>query len=261
VRVERIAVTAVKGLALVHEREVFLDVEGVAGNRRFYLVDDGGRLFTARHHGPLMRIRPRYDAERDHLRLEFPDGHVVEQRVELGGPVATAFWQEREVRGRLVLGPFGDAFSTYAGRRLRLVKTERAGTGNDLHAATIVSQASVDELGRRAGSNADPDVRRFRMLFTIAGCDAHEEDRWIGERLRIGDAIVRVAGPVPRCVMTTYNPDTGRRDLDTLRIIKSYRGVGGDGKVEFGVYAVVEQAGRVQTGDAVALAGLEGGRR
>ena len=250
-RIERIAVTPVKGLALVHPREVFLDAEGVASNRRFYLVDDHGRLFTAKHHGPLVRVRPRYDADRDHLRLEFPDRQVVDGAVELDGPVATEFWQKREVAGRLVLGPFGDALSAYVGRRLRLVRTARTGAGNDLHPATIVSQASVDELGRRAGSAADPDVRRFRMLFTLAGCEPHEEDGWMGKRLTIGNAIVRVVGPVPRCVTTTYNPDTGRRDLDTLRIVKSYRGVGDDGKVEFGVYAVVEQPGRVRVGDSV----------
>lgn len=250
-RIERIAITPVKGLALVQPREVFLDVEGVASNRRFYLVDDGGRLFTARNHGPLVRIRPHYDTGRDHLRLEFPDRHVVDGAVELDGPVVTQFWQEREVEGRLVLGPFGDALSAYVGRRLRLVKTARPGAGNDLHPATIVSQASVDELGRRAGGGADPDVRRFRMLFTLAGCEPHEEDRWLGKGLAIGDAIVRVAGRVPRCGTTTYNPDTGLRDLDTLRIVKSYRGVGDDGKVEFGVYAVVEQPGRVRVGDSV----------
>ena len=34
---------------------------------------------------------------------------------------------------------------------------------------------------------------------------------------------------VARCAATTYSPDTGTRDLDTLRIIRGYRGVR-DGK-------------------------------
>lgn len=242
-----------KGLALAHPPEVFLDVAGVTSNRRFYLVDDRGRLFTANQYGPLVQVRPRYDAERDHLRLELPDGRVVESAVELDGPVVTEFWQQRKVEGRLVLGQFDEALSEYAERRLRLVKTDRAGAGNDLHPATIVSQASVDELGRRAGIAGDADARRFRMLFTLDGCEPHEEDRWIGRRLAIGDALVRVAGRVPRCATTTYNPDTGSRDLDTLRIVKSYRGLGDDGKVEFGVYGAVEQPGRVRVGDSVTL--------
>lgn len=252
--IERIAVTPVKGLALHHPDEVFLDVDGVHDNRRFYLVDAGDRLFSAKLCGPLVQVRPTYDALRDHLLLEFPDGGVVEGAIELDRPVVTEFWRGRAVDGRLVLGPFADALSAHVGRRVRLVKAEREGSANDLHPATLVSQASVDELGRRAGIGRDADARRFRMLFTLAGCEPHDEDRWVGRCVQIGEAVVRVPGRVPRCATTTYDPDTGRRDLDTLRVAKAYRGVGDDGKVEFGVYAVVEQPGRVRTGDPVVLA-------
>jgi uncharacterized protein YcbX len=33
----------------------------------------------------------------------------------------------------------------------------------------------------------------------------------------------RITGPVDRCVVTTRDPGTGERDLDTLRLIKRYR--------------------------------------
>ncbi len=40
--------------------------------------------------------------------------------------------------------------------------------------------------------------------------------------------------------MTTHDPDTGERDLDTLRAIKEYRGLAGEGKdLMFGVYGDV----------------------
>ena len=134
---------------------------------------------------------------------------------------------------------------------LRLIQTDSPGDGYDIHPATLVSQASVDELGRRAGRNGDPDARRFRMLFTLAGCEAHEEDTWIGRRVRIGDVVVRVPGPVPRCVVTTQDPDTGLRDLDTLRIIKDYRGLRDGRRIDFGVYADVEEPGIVRIGDSL----------
>jgi uncharacterized protein YcbX len=42
-----------------------------------------------------------------------------------------------------------------------------------------------------------------------------------------------------------------RQDLDTLRLIKDYRGVR-DGKyVDFGVFGDVERPGRVRVGDSV----------
>ena len=44
--------------------------------------------------------------------------------------------------------------------------------------------------------------------------------------------------------MTTRDPDTGERDLDTLRLLKDYRGQReSDGAVLFGVYAYVERPG------------------
>lgn len=249
--VERIAVTPVKGLGLLHPEQILLERNGVAENRRFYLVDDHGRLFNGSRHGPLVQVRPLYDADADTLRLEFPAGDVVEGPIELGRRVRTNFWDERVVPGRTVLGPFSSALSAYAGRQLRLVKTERPGDGYDIRAATIVSQASVEELGRQADCNGDPDARRFRMLFTVTGCEAHEEDTWIGRRVQIGDVLVRVPGPVPRCVVTTQNPDTGIRDLDALRIIKGYRGLRNGKRIDFGVYADVEEPGIVRVGDSL----------
>jgi uncharacterized protein YcbX len=249
--VERIATTPVKGLGLLQAEEVMLGVGGVASNRRFYLVDGRGRLFTGARCGPLVQIRPAYDVESERLRLEFPNGQVVDGTVELGRSVSTDFWGKRQVLGRVVVGPLAEALSAYAGRRLRLVKTDQPGGGYDVHVATVVSQASVDELGRRAGTTGDPDGRRFRMLFTLAGCEPHEEDAWIGRRIEIGEAVVRIPGPVPRCVVTTQDPETGIRDLDTLRIVKSYRGDRDSREVNFGVYADVEEPGRVRVGDSV----------
>jgi len=72
-----------------------------------------------------------------------------------------------------------------------------------------------------------------------------------GGHVEIGEAVVRIPGPVPRCVVTTQHPETGIRDLDTLRIVKAYRGVRDGRKVDFGVYADVEEPGRVRVGDSV----------
>jgi hypothetical protein len=88
------------------------------------------------------------------------------------------------------------------------------------------------------------------MLFDLYGGEPHEEDAW--DRVRIGDAIVRVAGPVPRCAVTTQDPASGVPSLDTLRGIKAYRGLRGEEKkIDFGVYFDVEQPGCVRVGDAV----------
>jgi uncharacterized protein len=65
-----------------------------------------------------------------------------------------------------------------------------------------------------------------------------------------GRRVARVGGPVGRCANTTYDPETGVRDHDTLRAIHEYRGKI-EGEVCFGVYADVVEPGRVRVGDAV----------
>jgi uncharacterized protein YcbX len=250
--VARLSVTPVKGLALQHPDEIRLEEHGVASNRRFYLLREDGRLFSGLHHGPLVRVRAEWDEEEDRLSLVFPDGAVVGGAVRLGEPVRTDFWGEREVSGRVVEGPWAEALSRFAGRPLVLVKADEPGGGSDAEPVTLVSEASVEELGRRAGRER-VDGRRFRMLVDLAGCAPHEEDSWTGRTLRLGGAVAEVLGPVPRCATTTRDPASGERDFDTLRAIAAYRGRRDGKKIDFGVYARVLEPGRVRVGDAVDL--------
>ena len=89
------------------------------------------------------------------------------------------------------------------------------------------------------------------MLIGLAGCEAHEEDAWIGSRVRVGGALLAVGGPIERCAATTRNPDTGEVDFDTLRVIKDFRGLRDGKHADFGVFAAVVEPGRVRVGDPV----------
>ena len=115
-----------------------------------------------------------------------------------------------------------------------------------------MSDGSLAELARHAGVES-VDARRFRMLIELAGAEPHEEDAWVGRRIAIGDAVLAVTQPDARCAITTQDPDTGVRDLDTLRTLIAYRGLR-DGKyADLGVLADVERPGRVRLGDEVAV--------
>ena len=82
------------------------------------------------------------------------------------------------------------------------------------------------------------------MLIELAGGGAHEEDTWIGRRIELGETVISISKPDARCAITTQDPDTGARDLDTLRTIIAYRGLRDGENVDFGVYGdVVEPAG------------------
>ena len=247
--VSLLSITPVKSLGLLHPDEVTLEACGVAENRRFYLIEEDGRLLNGLRHGPLVRIVPDYDPGTERLALRFPDGTVVAGTVSLGEPVETD-WTGRFVAGHVVEGPWASALSDYAGKRVRLVRADVAGAACSVHAVSLMSEASVEELARRSGREA-LDGRRFRMLIALAGCEAHEEDTWIGRRVSVGDAVIRVVVPTGRCATTTRDPSTGIRDFDTLRAIKAYRGLRDGRSADLGVYAEVERPGRVRVGDAV----------
>lgn len=235
--VARINVAPVKSLGLHHPAAVELTQSGVEDNRRYHLVDEGGRLFNGKRCGRLVQVRA--EAANGALSLAFPDGRAVSAEVELGEPLVTRFWDHRDVPGRVVRGPFADALSDYACANLRLVRIDDGAWGADIDPVTLVSAASVERAGV-------PDARRYRILLELDGCGAFEEDGWEGSLVRAGEALLRVGGPVPRCAVTGQDPSSGGRDADTLRVLHALRG-----RALMGVYAQVAEPGRVGVGDPV----------
>ena len=250
-RLARLNVTPVKSTGLRHPASVQLTATGIPSNRRFHLVDEAGRLFTGADHGPLVRVRSTLDPDAETLSIAFPDGSVVTSGTNLlGDPHVTDVWG-RPVPGRFLLGPLAEAIGAFVGRPLRLVHADIEGDGSDVHRLSLVSLASVRDLGA-CHDRPDLDSRRFRIDLELDGCDPFEEDTWEGRTVRIGDAVVRVLGPIPRCVVTTLNPATGLKDFDTLKRIAGYRPLMQQPRgVPFGMYAEVEQPGRIAVGDPV----------
>jgi uncharacterized protein YcbX len=247
--VARLSIAPVRALGLEHPSEVELTELGVAEDRRFYLIDHTGRLVD-RHVVPsLVQIAAHTDPTGCRLRLAFPDGQVVEGDVELGEAVETPIYGRIGV-GHLVLGPWAHPLSHFAGRPIRVVRTDRVGGTRTKHPATLVGDGSLASLSEVLGV-ADVDGRRFRMLVELAGAKAHEEDGWVGGRIGLGETVLRISAAVPRCAYTTQNPDTGDRDLDTLRAIKAYRGLVDGKDLMFGVFGEVERPGRIRLADEV----------
>ena len=250
--VVRISIAPVKALGLVHPQEVELRPTGVDGDRRFWLVSADGRLVNGKAYPRLMRVRPEWDETSRRLALRFPDGALAEGIVEPGDPVEAVMYGEPHP-SRSVAGPWQAALSEFVGAPLTLLWSESgaADRGSDAGWMSLVSQASLARLGKEAGVHAPVDGRRFRMLFEIDGVGPHEEDGWIGERVRIGDAVVSPVGDVGRCAVTKCDPDTGVSDLDTLGALANYRREGRTEPLPLGVYGDVLVPGRVSVGDPV----------
>jgi MOSC domain-containing protein len=250
--VSRLSIAPVKSMALEHPDAIDLQRWGAVGNRVFCWVGPEGRLVGGAQQGTLVQVRARHEAATEVLTLTFPDGTVAEgSGTNLGDPMLIDIWG-RAAPAHVVRGPFQDAASAFAGRPLLLVRPDAPGAANDDLPASVLSIASMGELVARAGSDVPHDARRFRMLVEVDGCERpHEEDEWIGSRVRAGDAVLRVAQQIPRCAVTTQDPGTGVRDFKTLHVIKDYRGVRGGKYLDFGVAAEVLEPGTIRLGDAV----------
>jgi hypothetical protein len=254
-RVVRISIAPVKALGLVHPESVELGLRGVAGDRRFWLVNADGRLMNGKVHPLLMQVRPDWDEDTRRLALRFPGGAVVEGIVEPGDPVAAALYGEPHP-SRRVNGPWQEALSEFAGAPLTLLWSERGAADRGALGGgwmSLVSRASLERLRRAAGEERPVDGRRFRMLFEIGGVGAHEEDEWIGGRVSVGEAVVAPIGDVGRCAVTKCDPDTGISDLDTLSALAGYRRDGRTEPLPMGIYGEVAVPGRVAVGDPVSV--------
>lgn len=92
------------------------------------------------------------------------------------------------------------------------------------------------------------DGRRLRPNIVVGGVEGLAERTWPGRRLRIGKVVIEAAQLRGRCVMTTYDPDTQKQDLNVLRrIVKELGGrmaldcsVVSGGSLEVGAPVVLE---------------------
>ena len=251
--VARISIAPVKSLHLVHPDEIELTRAGVVGDRRFWLRDGDGRLANGKRYPQLMQIRPEWDEATRRLAFALPGGERVDGVVEPGEPVDAVLYGNSHA-SRRVPGPWQDAISDLAGEPLTLLWSERGAVDRGAWLggwASIVSRASLERLRVEAGEAEPPDGRQFRMLFEIDGVEAHEEDEWIGRRVRVGEALVAPIGDIGRCVVTTKNPDTGESAYPTLDALAGYRREGVSEPLPLGVYCDVVEPGRVRLGDPV----------
>jgi uncharacterized protein YcbX len=250
-RIARISIAPVRGLGLEHPDSVDLTDVGVVEDRRFYLIDDEGRHVDQLVSGALVQVAARTDPDATRLGMTFPDGTVIDELVELGEAIETTI-VKRTAIGHVVVGPWGDALEPFAGRRVRIVRCDRPGGTRVQNAVSLIGDGSLLELANQVGRTS-VDGRRFRMLFELEGAEPHEEDGWLGGEIAVGSAVLRITKPDARCAITTHDPDTGDRDIDTLRTIIGYRGLRDGRKVDFGVLGEVASPGRVRVGDEVSV--------
>ena len=248
-RVTALRASPVKGFPQASVGTLELVAEGIVEDRRFVIFqpDDLKALYGAELR-VLAGARAEWDPGARSLTLRFADGEAVSAVVDEGEELTAYGYGPRPIPGRVVNGVLAGALSERVGKQLKLLAVPPS--VGAIKAATIVSASSVRRVAEELGSAA-LDPRRFKMNIEIDGVEAHAEDGWDGRDVGIGGTVVRIAGQVPRCVLTTLDPDTLARDADTLRAILAYRAPMAGGEPPFGMYATVVEPGRVAVGDPV----------
>jgi len=241
-----------------------MDRFGLAGDRRWMLVDDGGRFVSQRRLPALacLEVAPT-DAG---LRLEF-DGETmdVDEPSPGGECVISTVWEDTVVApvaaqaaNRWLSGHFGESLRLvhFPPNALRGVEPGYAPSSqlvafSDGYPLLIVTEASLDELNRRLPEPVPMD--RFRPNLVLRGADAHAEDGW--RRIRIGTAEVALVKPCSRCAIPGIDQQTGERDPHINRALAAYRRRGG--VIYFGMNAVAAPGAQFRVGDRVEI--LEAG--
>jgi uncharacterized protein YcbX len=255
-------VAPVKGLVIEERDHIELGSSGVEDDRRFCVVDETGRIFNGKRLAEIGTITAHFEPSSGWLELGMPDGARVAGVVDVSAPAVVMVYGH-EAAGRVVEGPWAAALTELLDRPTRLIRFDAPGSGHDrarkAAGATLLSHASLERMAEVAGLDTPVDARRFRMLIGVDGATPHEEDEWIGRRVRVGDAVVAPVGNVGRCVTTTRRPGTADSDLDTLDLLARYRrDVPTTEPLAFGIWARVERPGRIALGDDIAV--LDDGR-
>lgn len=239
---------------------------GLAGDRRWMLVDEAGSAITAREANRLLLVHPELTAgglvvaapDLPTLTVPMPDPRT-QTPVDLWKSELTA----------APAGPEADAwFSKVLGQPARLVylddPTRRATSpefsepsdrvsfadGYPLLVATEASLAALNDVVAERSEGAHPPLpmTRFRPNVVIAGSQAWAEDDW--RRIRIGDSVFRAVKGCARCVITTIDPDTAVREKEPIASLARIRRW--DGATWFGVNLVPDTAGvTIRVGDEV----------
>ncbi len=121
---------------------------------------------------------------------------------------------------------------------------ERGMTDTDFPSISLINLTSNQAVSTAVGADLSP--LRWRGNLWFDGLKPWEEFDWVGKRVRIGQAEFDIKERIVRCMATTANPDTGKRDADTLGALKENWD-----HTDFGVYGVVVKSGQINIGDEV----------
>ncbi|MDY7091162.1 MAG: MOSC domain-containing protein [Actinomycetota bacterium] len=252
----------VKGCHRVAQTSAVVEPWGLAGDRRWLLVDTDGVGITQRDDPRLtqLTVTPRTSG----LVLHAPGMVPLEVDEPVDGPedFVRVFSSKPPVPVRVAEKEWS---SRFLGRDARLVwQADPGGRPIESHARVddrvsladgfpvlLANEGSLSALNDwlvEAGEEPVP-MTRFRPNLVVEGAPPWAEDDWLGRTVRIGEVRFRAAKSCARCVVTTVDQDTGEVGRQPLRILGTHRRFG-DGLL-FAINLIPDMSGTVYVDDPV----------
>lgn len=253
----------IKSLGALALKEAQIEMQGLAWDRRFMLVDENGKFITQRTRPDLTRFR---------LSIQ-PDGFLVEDThsgqkktlsssTELGKSIAVEIWEDH-LDARMVLDDWSEWFSQLLQESVFLVhltdssprfvkekyqtSLSKESSFADALPILLCSEASYEAVEKQMGGQIDR--LRFRPNIIVRGSRAFEEDTW--KQIQVGNVQLFGAKPCARCQLITVHPQQGTIQKEVLTALSQIRKIGN--KVYFGQQFVPQILGKLAVGDRISV--------
>jgi uncharacterized protein YcbX len=254
---------------------------GIPGDRGWAVYDDARQGVTSAKRVPALRqLRARYSSvpvageAPPPAEIQFPDGSIMmsdspdcDSRLSafagralsmrslgaLGGdaPPRVSGVDDSPETMRQLMGILpGESEPDYSMFTPERLKQLRQGNFFDAFTLSVISRQTLRALGRIA-PDCDWDTRRFRMNLIVdtTASGPYPEHEWAGKQLHIGEAVLDVVMPCPRCVMVTLAEAELPQDHQLMRVLVR------ETRHHAGIYLSVSREGVVREGDAIELLG------
>lgn len=283
-RVTSLLIYPVKSMSGVAVTTAGIEPWGIAGDRRWGVVDESGEKVTAREVRALLRFRAEV-LDGQTIRIIDRDGaSILAEATDCVDLVPVS--HSRQGYARLAATRVNSWLTDRIGIKVRLVwqddpsvRTLAEDSGGmrgehlslaDAGPLLLASEASMAQLnawitadadlpdvpdldaadlstGAGAGAGQALDIVRFRPNIVIDGEEPFAEDAW--PTVRIGNLELRTTMLCDRCVMTTIDPSTLAGGKEPIRTLARHRRW--DRKTWFGIRLVPLGIGTISVGDAV----------
>jgi len=265
-QIDSLFIYPVKSLSGIALPQAQVMRRGVAGDRRWMIVDEGSRFVTRRELPALAAIRMQAEADGRYRLIGTSGEALLEPEISSSLKAEVQVWRDI-VDAIVVENDASRLISDIAGRSLRLAympeSTQRLIDPSfaspqdrvsfaDGYPILVTTQASLAALN--AALDRPVPMERFRPNVVLSGdVSAWAERGW--QAVHTAPLSLRLAKPCSRCIVITQDHHSGERHEGNM-LPSALRTLGQSNKegALFGMNAIPDREGVICVGDAVSAA-------